>query len=87
MWDAWELARGVVAAAAIYTAVGAAVAAHFVLVRLRRVDRAAERAGVGFVLVILPGLVALWPWLVWSKGLRNGGAPREAAPTGGTAQP
>ena len=82
MWDAFELARGVVAAAAVYGAIGTAVALHFVFLRLRRVDSAARDAGVGFVLVILPGLVALWPWVVLAKGLRTSGAAPGAVPTG-----
>ena len=87
MWDAFELARGVVVAAAVYGGIGTAVALHFVFARLRRVDSAARDAGVGFVLVILPGLVALWPWVVLAKGLRTGVARKDAVPTGGTAKP
>jgi hypothetical protein len=50
---------------AIYAGLGLAFAAAFVTVGVSRIDPAARGAPVGFRLLILPGSVALWPYLVF----------------------
>jgi len=60
-----------VAAAGVYLALGAAFAPLFVLRGLRRLDPVAAGGSWGFRLIILPGVVALWPLLArrWMRGV------------------
>ncbi len=64
-WAEWVV--GIVAA---YLGAGLAFAALFVAVGVGRIDPGAERAPLGFRLLILPGSAALWPWLLkrWLAG-------------------
>jgi hypothetical protein len=48
-----------------YVALGACVALWLVLGGISRLDHAAAGAGLGFRLIITPGLIALWPWAAW----------------------
>lgn len=50
-------------AAGLYLAAGLLFATAFVSSGVQRVDPAARGAGLGFRLLIFPGVVALWPWL------------------------
>lgn len=70
-----EYAESFVTALLLYVAVGLVVALLFVLRVVQRLDAAAAGAGWGFRLCILPGAVALWPWVLlrWFRG----GKPRE----------
>ncbi len=65
-------AEVVVLLGAVYVACGLAFAPLFVWRGVGRVDDAAKSAGVGFRLLILPGVVALWPVLLrlWLPGRR-----------------
>lgn len=47
-----------------YLFLGIVFAVPFLLRGVERVDPAARGAGVGFRLVVLPGVVALWPLLL-----------------------
>ena len=60
-------------ALAAYAAVGFLFALAFVSVGIRRMDPVAEHAPLGFRVVILPGVAALWPLLLvrWWKGTRS----------------
>ncbi|HAB17425.1 MAG TPA: hypothetical protein PLX89_07385 [Verrucomicrobiota bacterium] len=49
--------------AAIYLALGGLFAAAFQGWGLRRLDTGAVGAGIGFRLLITPGVIALWPFL------------------------
>lgn len=53
----------VVAAAGAYVAAGALFAAAFVTWGVGRVDPVARAGSPGFRLIILPGVIALWPLL------------------------
>ncbi len=53
----WILAIG-------YATAGALVAIALHAYGLRRIDPAVRGAGVAFRLLVTPGIVALWPWLV-----------------------
>ena len=55
---------------ALYAAVGAVFALVFLLLGLNRIDHGAKGAGLGFRLMILPGLIALWPLMLirWLSG-------------------
>ena len=55
---------------AVYAAVGAAFALAFLTLGLARVDHGAIGAGIMFRLLIVPGLIALWPLMLirWIAG-------------------
>ena len=54
----------------LYAALGVAFGIPFVLAGVQRIDPVAKGAGAGFRLIILPGVVALWPALLlrWLGG-------------------
>ena len=53
-----------------YTIFGAGFGVLFVVRGVDRIDPAAREGTWGFRLLILPGTVALWPWLLlrWVRG-------------------
>lgn len=55
-----------------YAVVGAAFAIAFVTVGIQTVDPVAKGSGIGFRLIISPGVAALWPLLLgrWIKSAR-----------------
>jgi hypothetical protein len=64
-----EIAEKVLSFAALYVAAGVLFALVFFVAGLRRIDETAARGPWRFKLLILPGVVALWPvllakWLV-----------------------
>jgi hypothetical protein len=67
-----EFARLLAAAAGVYVAVGALFAVAFVAVGAGRIDPAAKGAPSGFRILILPGAIALWPYLLarWVSGAK-----------------
>jgi hypothetical protein len=67
-----ELATWVVRVLYAYVAIGLALLPWWHLRGLRRVDRAAADGPWGFRVLISPGLVALWPWLV-ARGCHGDG--------------
>ena len=77
-------AEVVVLLCTLYIACGLAFAPFFVWRGLGRIDPAAQPAGLGFRLIILPGVVALWPvllrrWLAGSLPPMERNAHRDAA--------
>jgi hypothetical protein len=56
---------------ALYAGFGLAFAVPFVWLGVRRVDSEAQGAGVGFRLLILPGVAAFWPMFLyrWRRGV------------------
>jgi hypothetical protein len=48
-------------ALAAYAAIGLLFAAAFLTVGISRVDPVSKGSGIGFRLIILPGVAALWP--------------------------
>ena len=60
----------------LYLAVGVLFALPFAFVGVQRIDPDATGAGIGFRLVILPGVVMLWP-LMARRWLRREGPPVE----------
>ena len=68
------LARAVLLAGALYAGAGALFAVYLVTLGLERIDQTAARAGWGFRVVILPGVIVLWPLLL-RRVLAGGGAP------------
>ena len=75
---------------AVYIACGLAFAPFFAWRGVGRVDPTARTTGLGFRLIILPGVAALWPALLlwWLRGRRppaERNAHRDAA-SGGPGQ-
>jgi hypothetical protein len=68
-----------------YMAFGLAFGLLFVAVGIHRVDAQAKGAGAGFRLIVLPGVVAMWPLLLarWVRGIRE--PPLETNPHRSTA--
>jgi len=48
----------------IYAILGLAFGIPFVTAGVQRIDPVARNAGIGFRLIILPGVAALWPALL-----------------------
>jgi hypothetical protein len=48
-----------------YAAVGCIFAVAFVTAGIQRVDPQAIGAGLGFRMIVFPGVAALWPWLLY----------------------
>jgi hypothetical protein len=59
-----RLALIIVTSAGAYVAAGLVFAAAFVTWGVRRIDAAARAGTLGFRLIILPGVVVLWPVLL-----------------------
>ncbi len=64
-----EAVTTILNALGLYTTIGAVFAIVFLAFGLARIDHGAKGAGFVFRLVILPGLIALWPvmlvrWIV-----------------------
>ena len=55
------LAQTILFLAGVYAAAGVLFAVAFVTIAVGRIDPAAVGAGIGFRLLILPGVAALWP--------------------------
>ena len=62
----------------IYLAAGVLFAVLFVSIWVGRIDPAARGGTLGFRLVILPGVIALWPLLL--RQLLTGREPHEQNP-------
>ena len=71
-----DVAEVLVKALTAYGLIGAAFAVVFVTMGIQRVDSVAEHAPLGFRLIVLPGVAALWPLLLvrWLSA-----APRSAS--------
>lgn len=54
-----------------YACLGLAFAVPFVLVGVQRLDSEAQGAGIAFRVMILPGVAAFWPMLLyrWMRGV------------------
>ena len=63
--------------AAVYGAVGILFALAFLTFGIGRIDPGARGAGLGFRLMVFPGVVALWP-LMLARWI-TGGAPQGGA--------
>ncbi len=59
-----ELATEFWTVAALYLATGAVVAAPIAFWGTSATDHAARGAGVAFRLIIMPGIIALWPYFI-----------------------
>jgi len=59
------LAKAIVYMMAGYTGLGLVFAAPFVCLGVQRLDPEAQESGVGFRLLILPGVAAFWPMFLY----------------------
>jgi hypothetical protein len=64
------IAELIVAMAGGYVAAGALFAAAFLTWGVSRIDPVARQGTLGFRLIILPGVVALWPLLLFKWSVR-----------------
>ena len=64
-------AKAIVYTLAIYAGLGLLLAMPFVWFGVQRVDSEAQGSGVGFRLLILPGVAAFWPMFLyrWTRGI------------------
>ena len=71
-----EVAEVLVDALTAYGLTGAVFAVAFVMMGIQRVDSVAEHAPLGFRLIVLPGVAALWPLMLvrWLRAV-----PRSAS--------
>lgn len=67
-----DVARVILLTGAAYVGLGLAFAVAFVSRGIVRLDPTAAGAPLQFRLIILPGVVALWPWLL-RRWIRSGG--------------
>lgn len=65
-----ETVEAILNGAALYAAVGGVFALCFLILGLTRIDHGASGAGFLFRLLIIPGLIALWPLMLvrWIAG-------------------
>jgi hypothetical protein len=70
------LAEWIIGIIAVYAAIGVVFAVLFVSAGAGRIDPAARGAGLGFRLLIFPGVAALWPLLA-SRWLRRPAPPQQ----------
>ena len=65
-----ETVTAILSALALYAAAGAVFALAFLSIGLPRIDHASKGAGLLFRLMIVPGLIALWPLMLvrWIAG-------------------
>jgi len=68
------LALWLVRLVGLYLLVGFCFGLFFVIHGINRIDPSARSSGWGFRLIILPGVIALWP-LLTSRMLRNQSSP------------
>ena len=69
-------AETLIAALGVYLGLGALFALPFVIWGVARIDPRAAGGSIGFRLLILPGVAALWPLFAW-RWLRGQGPPEE----------
>jgi hypothetical protein len=64
-------AKAIVSTLAVYASIGLVFAVPFVWLGVQRLDSEAQGSGIGFRLVILPGVAAFWPLFLyrWRRGV------------------
>jgi hypothetical protein len=68
-----EVAEVLVKALTAYGLIGAVFAVAFVTMGIQRVDSVAVHAPLGFRLIVLPGVAALWPLMLvrWIRSMSS----------------
>jgi len=54
-----------------YLIIGFLFACHFSFFKIKKVDSAAVHTSLGFRLIILPGLIILWPFIITIKKIEH----------------
>ena len=80
-------AKAIVCTLEIYTGLGLVFAGPFVWRGIQRLDSEAQGSGVGFRLLILPGVAAFWPMFVYRWARRIVEPPVEKNPHRISAKP
>ena len=64
-------AKAIVYTLAVYASLGVVFAVPFVWLGVQRLDSEAQGSGIGFRLLILPGVAAFWPMFLyrWRGGV------------------
>jgi hypothetical protein len=64
-------AKAIVYIMAVYASLGLVFAVPFVWLGVQRLDSEAQGSGIGFRLLILPGVAAFWPMFLyrWRRGI------------------
>ncbi len=64
-------AKAIVYAVGVYASLGLVFAVLFVWLGVQRLDSEAQGSGIGFRLLILPGVAAFWPMFLyrWRRGI------------------
>jgi hypothetical protein len=67
-----QVARWILAIVAAYAGTGMAFGIPFLAFGIQRIDPAARGTGLGFRVLVLPGVVALWPVMAvrWARSPR-----------------
>ena len=80
-------AKAIVYALTVYASLGLVFAVPFVWLGVERVDSEAQGSGIGFRLLILPGVAAFWPMFLyrWRRGIAE--PPIETNPHRLSAKP
>ena len=81
------LAKAFVYTLAAYATLGLLFAVPFVWIGVQRLDSEAQGSGIGFRLLILPGVAAFWPMFLsrWRRGILE--PPAEKNPHRVSSQP
>lgn len=68
-----SIVEAVIVGFEVYLATGLLFGIAFVSAGVQRIDHVAGNSGLGFRLIILPGVAALWPWLLmrWIRADRR----------------
>ena len=78
MLETW--AKAIVYALTVYASLGLVFAVPFVWSGVQRLDSEAQGSGVGFRLLILPGVAAFWPMFLYRWTCRISEPPVEKNP-------
>ena len=73
-------AKAIVCTLAVYASLGLVFAVPFVWLGVQRLDSEAQGSGIGFRLLILPGVAAFWPMFLYRWTRRIGEPPAENNP-------
>lgn len=55
----------------VYLGIGLLVAGYFSFYKINKVDSAATHAPLGFRLIIIPGVILLWPLIIRIKKVNH----------------
>jgi hypothetical protein len=80
-------AKAIVYALVIYASIGLVFAVPFVWLGVQRLDSEAQGSGIGFRLLILPGVTAFWPMFVYRCSRRIAEPPIEKNPHRSSSKP